>query len=110
VYSHRPSSGGTTAATVSGASATAEVRVGTLPLEVRLVSGSLWRVSDAVLFDAAVDAAALTMSRLLTSPTGVESASEFRGEVDAVAGFDRAALEALISRPSHDLSEAHDRE
>lgn len=84
--------------------------VGTLPLEVRLVSSSLWRVSDAVMYDAARDAAALALSRIVTSPTALGQALDLRAAVDAVDGFDRPALEALISRPSHDLTATHSHE
>lgn len=70
----------------------------------------MWRVSDAVLFDTARDAAALAMSRLLTSQPALGPAIERRGEVDAADGFDRAALEELLGRASHDLSATHDHE
>ena len=103
MYSHRHSSAGTTDATASGASATAEGRVGTLPLEVRLVSSSMWRVSDAVLFHTARDTAALTMSRLLTSSTDLGAATDLRTTVDAVNGFDRTALEELLADASHPI-------
>lgn len=87
-----------------------EVRIGTLPLEVRLVSVSLWRVSDAVLFDAARDAAALATSRHLASPSNVDAATNLRSAIDSADGFDRAALEVLLAHAPHDLSATHDHE
>jgi len=63
----------------------------------------MWRVSDAVLFDTARDTAALAISDLLTSPTELGAAADLRTTVDAVNGFDRAALEGLLALASHPI-------
>ncbi|MEO2132361.1 MAG: hypothetical protein ABGX78_14215 [Microbacterium sp.] len=67
------------------------------------MSSSMWRVSDAVLFDTARDTAALTISDLLTSPAGLGAAADLRTTVDAVNGFDRSAFEGLLAGASHPI-------
>lgn len=67
------------------------------------MGSSMWRVSDAVLFDTARDTAAFAISDLLTSPTELRAAADLRTTVDAVNSFDRAALDGLLALASHPI-------